>query len=265
MRIPSFKFQVKSQPGTWNLKHNPRFKLKLDILVLAAHPDDAELGCGGTIARHVKMGHKVGVVDFTKGELGTRGTTETRASESAESAKILGLSVRENLGLADGFFKNDKEHQLVVIQAIRRYRPEIVLANAISDRHSDHPRAASLAYDSCFLSGLAKIETWDEHSKKQEAWRPKVVYHYIQSIFSEPDFVVDISGEWETKMAAIKSYKTQFFDPTSAEPQTYISTPEFLRMIESRAIELGHAIGTKYAEGFTVRRYPGVKSLLDLI
>ncbi len=239
--------------------------MKLDILVLAAHPDDAELGCGGTIARHVKMGHKVGVVDFTKGELGTRGTIETRSSESAESSKILGLSVRENLGLSDGFFKNDKEHQLAVIQAIRRYQPEIVLGNAIYDRHSDHGKAASLAYDSSFLSGLAKIETKDEHGKKQEPWRPKAVYHYIQSLFIEPDFVVDISEHWEAKMNSVKAYKTQFYDPQSSEPQTYISSPEFLRMVESRAIELGHAIGVKYAEGFTVRRYPGVKSLLDLI
>lgn len=239
--------------------------MKLDILVLAAHPDDAELGCGGTIAKHVRLGHKVGVVDFTRGELGTRGTTETRSSESAESSKILGLSVRENLGLPDGFFKNDKEHQMAVIQAIRRYQPEIVLGNAVYDRHSDHGKGASLAYDSCFLSGLAKIETKDEHGKRQEAWRPKTVYHYIQSQFIEPDFVVDISEHWDLKIASVKAYKTQFFDPKSTEPQTYISSPDFLRMVESRAIELGHAIGVKYGEGFTVRRYPGVKSLLDLI
>jgi len=239
--------------------------MKLDILVLAAHPDDAELGCGGTIAKHVKMGHKVGVVDFTRGELGTRGTIETRSSESAEASKILGLSVREDLGLPDGFFQNDKEHQLAVIQAIRRYQPEIVLANAVYYRHSDHAKAASLGYDSCFLSGLAKIETTDDNGKPQEAWRPKAVYHYIQSLFIEPDFVVDITGHWETKINSVLAYKTQFFDPKSTEPQTYISSPDFLRMVESRAIEFGHAIGVKYAEGFTVRRYPGVKSLLDLI
>lgn len=239
--------------------------MKLDILVLAAHPDDAELGCGGTIANHVKRGHKVGIVDFTRGELGTRGTTETRTQEAAESSKILGLSVRENLGLPDGFFKNDLEHQLAVIQAIRRYQPEIVLANAIYDRHSDHGKGASLAYDACFLSGLAKIETIDTSGKLQEAWRPKVVYHYIQSLFIEPDFVVDITNSWDTKINSVKAFKSQFYDPSSTEPQTYISSPEFLRMVESRAIELGHAIGTKYGEGFTVRRYPGVKSLLDLI
>lgn len=239
--------------------------MKLDILVLAAHPDDAELGCGGTIANHIKMGHKVGVVDFTRGELGTRGTTETRAQEAAESSKILSLTVRENLGLPDGFFKNDLEHQLAVIQAIRRYQPEIVLANAIYDRHSDHGKGASLAADACFLSGLSKIETMDTTGKSQEAWRPKVVYHYIQSLFIEPDFVVDITNSWDTKINSVKAFKSQFYDPSSAEPQTYISSPEFLRMVEARAIELGHAIGTKYGEGFTVRRYPGVKSLLDLI
>jgi len=239
--------------------------MKLDILVLAAHPDDAELGCGGTVAKHVKMGHKVGVVDFTRGELGTRGTIETRALESAESSKILGLTIRENLGLSDGFFKNDKDHQLEVIRAIRRYQPEIVLANAVFDRHSDHGKGASLAYDSCFLSGLAKVETWDEHGKKQDAWRPKVVYHYIQSLLIVPDFVVDISEYWQTKIDSVKAFKTQFFDPKSSEPQTYISSPEFLRMVEARAIEFGHAIGTKYGEGFTVRRYPGIKNLFDLI
>ncbi len=240
--------------------------MKLDILVLAAHPDDAELGCGGTIAKHVKIGHTVGVVDFTRGELGTRGTIETRALEAAESSKILGLASRENLGLADGFFTNDKEHQLSVIEAIRRYQPDIVLANATYDRHSDHGKGALLAHDSCFLSGLAKIETKDSTTgKMQEAWRPKTVYHYIQSLFIEPDFIVDISEQWEVKTRAVKAFKSQFFDQSVSEPQTYISSPDFLRMVESRAIELGHAIGVKYGEGFTVRRYPGVKNLLDLI
>lgn len=239
--------------------------MKLDILVLAAHPDDAELGAGGTIASHVAKGRKVGVVDFTKGELGTRGTAETRASEAAEAAKILGLAVRENLGLADGFFRNDEEHQRKVVTAIRKYQPEIVLANALHDRHSDHGKGAELAYDSCFLSGLAKIETKDENGNAQKSWRPKAVYHYIQSQFIEPDFIVDITAHWETKVKAIKAFKTQFFDPNSKEPTTYISTPEFMNMVEARAIELGHAIGMKYGEGFTVRRYPGVKDLFDLI
>jgi bacillithiol biosynthesis deacetylase BshB1 len=239
--------------------------IKLDILVLAAHPDDAELGAGGTIASHVAQGRKVGVVDFTRGELGTRGTPETRASEAAEGAKILGLTVRENLSLADGFFRNDEAHQRKVITAIRKYQPEIVLANAIYDRHTDHGKGAELAYDSCFLSGLAKIETKDEHGSIQKAWRPKAVYHYIQSQFIEPDFIVDVTPYWETKINSIKAFKTQFFDPSSKEPQTYISTPEFLNMVESRAIEFGHAIGVKYGEGFTVRRTTGVNDLFHLL
>ncbi len=239
--------------------------MKLDILVFAAHPDDAELGAGGTIASHIAKGRKVGVVDFTKGELGTRGTPETRASEAAAGAKILGLTARENLGLADSFFRNDEEHQRKVIAAIRKYQPEIVLANAIYDRHSDHGKGAELAHDSCFLSGLAKIETKDNHGNLQKAWRPKAVYHYIQSQFIEPDFIVDVTPYWETKINAIKAFKTQFFDPNSKEPTTYISTPEFLNMVEARAIELGHSIGVKYGEGFTVRRTSGVNDLFNLI
>jgi N-acetylglucosamine malate deacetylase 1 len=239
--------------------------MKVDILVLAAHPDDAELGCGGTIAKHIALGRKVGIVDLTRGELGTRGTPETRDLEAAKSATILNLTVRENLKLKDGFFANDEYHQRIVIQAIRKYQPTIVLANAIFDRHIDHGRGASLAYDACFLSGLTKIETVDETGKAQQAWRPSAVYHYIQSQLIEPHFIVDISAHWETKMNAIKAYKTQFFDPESQEPQTYISTPEFMKMIESRAVEFGHAIGVKYGEGFTTRRYPGVHNLFDLI
>jgi bacillithiol biosynthesis deacetylase BshB1 len=239
--------------------------MKLDILVLAAHPDDAELGCGGTIAKHVAAGKKVGVVDFTKGELGTRGTPESRQQEADVAAKIMGLSVRENLGLKDGYFQNDPESQLKVIRAIRKYRPEIVIANAIHDRHIDHGKGASLANDACFLSGLAKIETQDDSGKKQEAWRPSVVYHYIQSVFIEPDFIVDITGYWDIKMQAIKAFKTQFFDPQSNEAETYISKPGFLKMLEARATEYGHAIGATHGEGFTIRRYLGVKNLFDLI
>lgn len=239
--------------------------MKLDILVMAAHPDDAELGCAGTIARHVAEGYKVGVVDFTQGELGTRGTAQTRAAEAAEAARIQGLAVRENLGFRDGFFRNDEEHQLRVIQAIRKYRPAIVLANAVYDRHTDHGKGASLASDACFLSGLVKIETKDENGNPQQPWRPSAVYHYIQSIFVEPDFIVDISDYWDVKINAIRAFKTQFYDPNSSEPETYISRPGFIKMVESRAVEFGHAIGTQYGEGFTVRRYPGVKSLFDLL
>jgi bacillithiol biosynthesis deacetylase BshB1 len=232
---------------------------------MAAHPDDGELGCAGTLARHSSLGYKTGIIDFTEGELGTRGTVDTRALEAAEAAAILGLSARENLKLRDGFFRNDEEHQLKVIRAIRKYRPGIVLANAETDRHSDHGRAASLAFDACFLSGLAKIETLDDNGAPQEPWRPKAFYHYIQSQLINPDFVVDITGFWDIKIKAIKAFRTQFFDATSKEPETYISKPGFLKMVESRAIEFGHGINVQYAEGFTTRRFPGVKSLFDLL
>ena len=239
--------------------------MKLDILVLAAHPDDAELGCAGTVARHIAEGYKVGVVDFTHGELGTRGTSESREAEASEAARILGLAVRENLGFRDGFFQNDEEHQRRLISVIRKYQPDIVLANAEYDRHTDHGKGASLAYDACFLSGLMKIETTDEKGHSQTPWRPSAVYHFIQSLFTEPDFIVDISDYWDIKLNAIKAFKTQFHDPSSSEPETYISKPGFLKMVESRAVEFGHAIGTQYGEGFTVRRYPGVRSLFDLL
>ncbi|CAN5546807.1 bacillithiol biosynthesis deacetylase BshB1 [soil metagenome] len=238
--------------------------MKLDILVLAAHPDDAELGCGGTIIKHIAAGMKVGIVDFSRGELGTRGTAETRDKEATDSAKILGLSARENLSLPDGFFQNEKEHQMVVIQAIRKYQPDIVLSNAIYDRHPDHGKGSDLAYVSCFLSGLAKVET-NVAEKKQEPWRPKAHYHYIQSEFIKPDFIVDISGTWQKKMEAIRAFKTQFHDPTSKEPETYISNPAFQKLLEARAIEFGHAIGVQHGEGFTTRRWLGVKSLYDLL
>jgi N-acetylglucosamine malate deacetylase 1 len=238
--------------------------MKLDILILAAHPDDAELGCGGTIASHVALGYKVGVVDFTRGELGTRGTPEGRDQEAAASAAILGLSARVNLGLRDGFFRCTEEEQYKVITAIRKFRPEIVLANAIRDRHPDHGKGADLAYEACFLSGLVKIETKDDKGKSQEAWRPNVVYHYIQSEFVVPDLVVDVSSYWDIKMKAIMSYKSQFYNPLSAEPETYISSQTFLRKLESRAVDLGHSIGATYGEGFTVRRFPGVTNLFHL-
>lgn len=238
--------------------------MKLDLLVIAAHPDDAEISCAGTIAKHVAMGYKVGIVDLTRGELGTRGTPEIRAAEAAEAAKILGVSVRDNLGLKDGFFQNDPTHQLAVVRAVRKYQPSIVLANAVYDRHIDHGKGASLAYDACFLSGLVRIETKDDDGKKQQPWRPSAVYHYIQSVYIEPDFIVDVSDHWETKMKAIRAFKSQFYDPNSNDPATYISSPHFIKMLEARAIDLGHAIGGLYGEGFTVRRYPGVNSLFDL-
>lgn len=238
--------------------------MKLDILVFASHPDDAELGCGGTIAKHTELGHKVAIIDFTKGELGTRGTPEVREKEASASAGILGIALRENLQLRDGFFQNDQESQLIVVRAIRKYQPRIILANAIYDRHIDHGKGASLAYDASFLSGLTKVETLDEDGNPQAAWRPEAVYHYVQSQFITPDFIVDISNQWETKMKAVKAFRSQFFNPESNEPETYISKPGFLKMVEARAIEYGHAIGAAYGEGFTVRRFPGVNSLFDL-
>ena len=239
--------------------------MKLDILVLGSHPDDAELGCGGTIIKHIKAGLKVGVADLTQGELGTRGNAKTRDQEAADSARLMGLATRVNLGLPDGFFQNNEAHQRKVIEAVRTFRPDIVLANAISDRHPDHGRGAELAYTACFLSGLSKVETTDAQGSKQEPWRPKALYHYIQSQIHTPDFVVDISSEWDQKMAAVKAFKSQFFDPASKEPTTYISTPEFLKLLEARSIEMGHAIGVKYGEGFVARRWLGVRSLTDLI
>lgn len=238
--------------------------MNLDILVFGSHPDDAELGCGGTIARHVHAGYKVGIADLTHGELGTRGTPGLRQQEAEASARILGTSVRENLGLADGFFQNVPESQHVIIRAIRTYRPRIVLANAVYDRHIDHGKGASLVHDAAFLSGLAKISSTDRDGNEQAPWRPEAIYHYVQSQFIVPDFVVDITDQWETKMKAIRAFGSQFFNPDSNEPETYISKPGFLRMVEARAVEYGHAIGVDYGEGFTVRRFMGVGNLFDL-
>lgn len=236
---------------------------KLDILVIAAHPDDAELGCSGTIAAHIAKGYKVGIVDLTHGEMGTRGTPEIRLQESEEAARILGLSARENLGFKDIYFKDDEAHQLELIKVIRKYQPEIVLANAITDRHPDHGKGASLASNACFMSGLRKIET-ELDGVAQPAWRPKFVYHYIQNNYIQPDFIVDISAHWDTKVASIMAFKSQFYDPSSQEPSSFISSPEFLPFIESRSREFGHRIMVKYGEGFTVERFIGVDNLFDL-
>ncbi|GAB1447001.1 bacillithiol biosynthesis deacetylase BshB1 [Flammeovirgaceae bacterium] len=237
--------------------------MKLDLLVLAAHPDDAELGCGGTILKHIAAGQKVGIVDFTKGELGTRGTIEMREQEANASAKILGLSVRENLNFRDGFYVNDEPHQREVIRAIRKYQPEIVLANAIYDRHPDHGRGGELAFQSCYLSR----PTHAQHSDGGIAlppWRPKILCHSIQSQFITFFFVVDVSDFWEEKMKSVSAFKSQFYDPDSKEPETYISSQGFLKMLEARGTELGHAIGAQYGEGFTVRRTIGVNILSDI-
>lgn len=238
--------------------------MKLDILVLAAHPDDAELTCGGTIAKHVAMGKKVGIVDFTQGEMGTRGTPELRLEEARESAKILGLQVRDNLGLADAFFQNDREHQIPLIKKIRQYRPDIVLANAVHDRHPDHGRGAKLAVDACFMAGLRKIET-ELDGAPQEEWRPKQLFHFIQTRYIQPDFVVDVSDFWEKKVASIRAFQSQFFNPGSKEPSTYISSENFMKFIEARGREYGQSIGVDYGEGFTLDKQLGVRSLYDLM
>ena len=237
--------------------------MKLDILVFAVHPDDAELGCSGTLLKHIAEGKKVGIIDFTRGELGTRGSAEIRDTEAADSAKILGLHVRENLKLRDGFFKNDEEHQLALIKMVRKYQPEIVLTNALHDRHPDHGRAGDLANDAIFLSGLRRIET-ELDGVAQTAWRPRLVLQYIQDRYIEPDVIIDITDFMETKLAAIRAFKTQFDSPDNKEPQTYISSPEFLEAVISRAREFGKSVGATYAEGFTSRKLLGVDSLFNL-
>ncbi len=234
--------------------------MKIDVLVFAAHPDDAELACSGTIASMVAKGKKVAVVDLTQGEMGTRGTPESRKAEAQASTEILGLSDRWQLNLPDTLFVNSKEEQNLLIQAIRYFRPALVLANAVSDRHPDHGRAAKLAEDACFFAGLPKIETFHE-GKKQEAWRPSLVLHYIQSDWIQPDLIVDISPYWDIKLKAIKSFKTQFHNPDSLEPETFISTPRFLKFLESRARDFGHLIHVEMGEGFTCRRPIGVSDL----
>ena len=238
--------------------------MKLDILVFGAHPDDAELGAGGTIAKEVSRGKKVGIVDLTRGELGTRGSAEIRDKEAAAAAKVLGVMVRENLKFRDGFFRNDEHHQIEIIKILRKYRPDIVLCNTIEDRHIDHARGSELVSHSCFLSGLIKIETQLD-SEVQEAWRPKVVYHYIQWKNIKPDFVVDISGFISKKTEAIAAYASQFHDPDSDEPETPISSKTFLDSVHYRARDLGRLIGQDYAEGFTAERLLAVDSLDDLI
>jgi bacillithiol biosynthesis deacetylase BshB1 len=237
--------------------------MKLDILVFAVHPDDAELGCSGTVLKHIAEGKKVGIVDFTRGELGTRGTAETRDQEAGDSARILGLHARENLGFKDGFFKNDEAHQLEVVKMVRKYRPEIILTNALHDRHPDHGRAGDLANDAIFLSGLIKIET-SLAGVKQEAWRPRLILQYIQDRYINPDIIVDISDFIDQKIASIRAFKTQFDSPDSSEPQTYISTPEFLEAVIGRSREFGKNISAKYGEGFTSRKLLGVDSLFNL-
>ena len=237
--------------------------MKLDILAFGAHPDDVELGCAGTILKEIALGKTVGIVDLTRGELGTRGSADLRDQEAAASAQILGVSVRENLRFKDGFFANDETHQLEVIKMIRKYQPEIVLCNAIEDRHIDHGKGSQLVSDACFLSGLMKIETQLDGAH-QKAWRPKLVYHYIQWNDIKPDFVVDITGFTDKKVASILAYKSQFHDPNSKEPESPITSKNFLESLHYRTQDLGRLVGVAHAEGFTVERYLAVNSLGDL-
>ncbi|HEY9185767.1 MAG TPA: bacillithiol biosynthesis deacetylase BshB1 [Salegentibacter sp.] len=238
--------------------------MKLDILAVGSHPDDVELSCSGTIAKEVDRGKKVGILDLTRGELGTRGTAETRDKEAKAAAEILGVVMRHNLEFSDGFFQNNTSHQLEIIKILRKYRPEIVLCNAVEDRHIDHGKGAKLVSDACFLSGLRKIETIND-GKSQKEWRPKQVFHYIQWKNLEPDLVVDITGYMDKKLESVLAYKTQFFDQNSKEPQTPISSANFLDSITYRARDLGRLINTEHAEGFTAERYVAVDSLFDLI
>ncbi|HEY6162066.1 MAG TPA: bacillithiol biosynthesis deacetylase BshB1 [Bacteroidia bacterium] len=237
---------------------------KLDILAVGVHPDDVEISAGGTVIRHVLERKKVGVLHLTKGELGTRGSAAIRMKEAAAAAAIMGVEIHDNMTFRDGFFENDEKHRLKLIEKIRLYRPDVVLCNALHDRHPDHGRASQLVSESCFYSGLARIKT-KYQGKGQAAWRPKAVYHYIQDRSMQPSFVVDISDQMEKKMKAIQAYRSQFFDPSSKEPQTYISTPEFLDSIRNRCAEYGRIIGVRYAEAFVAERIFGISSLSDLI
>jgi N-acetylglucosamine malate deacetylase 1 len=241
--------------------------MKLDILAIGVHPDDVELGCSGTLMNEIKRGKKVGIVDLTQGELGTRGTIETRYQESANAAMIIGAAVRENLKMRDGFFRNDEAHQLQVIETIRKYQPEIIIGNILSDRHPDHGRAGHLINDACFLSGLAKIETKDKNGSIQEKWRPKYFLQYMQDWYHEPDLLIDISEVFEQRMKAIEAYTTQFHTSAgdSGGPQTYISNPDFLDSVIARARMLGKRIGVKFAEGFISEKMIGIKNLDSLI
>jgi len=238
--------------------------MKLDILAIAAHPDDVEISCAGTLIKHIAKGYKAGIVDLTKGELGTRGSAKERMKETEASTQSLGIQARENLGFADGFFENNKEHQLELVKLIRKYQPSIVLAPAKFDRHPDHGRGAQLSSDACFIAGLAKVET-KLGGKLQQAHRPKAVYHYIQALHMEPDFVVDITEYLEQKLNAIRAFKSQFYNPDSHEPETFISTPQFLEFVTARAMHFGVPSSIKYGEGFVTNRTPVLDDVMVLM
>ena len=238
--------------------------MKLDILAFGAHPDDVELGCAATLAKEISKGKKVGIVDLTRGELGTRGTVAIRTQEAMSAAKIIGAVLRENMGFEDGFFVNDKAHQMAIVNVIRKYQPEVVLCNAIEDRHLDHPKGSQLVSDACFLSGLRKIKT-EVEGISQAAWRPKQVYHYMQWKNTQPDFVVDVTGFMDVKEKAVKAHVSQFFDPNSKEPESPITSQNFINSVLYRANDLGRMIGVESAEGFSTERYVAVRELGDLI
>ena len=238
---------------------------KLDFLAFGAHPDDVELGCGATIAKLVSQGKKVGIIDLTRGELGTRGSAEIRTKETNEASKILGITIRENMDFKDGFFRNDQEHQLKIIQVIREYQPDFVFCNAPDDRHIDHPKGSQLIVEASFLSGLTKINTDDSSGNAQKQWRPKNIYHYIQWKNLDPDFIFDVSGFHNTKMDAVKCYSSQFYDPKSKEPETPISTKNFMDFVQSRANDFGRLIGVEHGEGFISNRKLGFSSFDELI
>lgn len=254
-----------SLPASWRGRFRGGLGLfmKLDIIVFAVHPDDAELGCSGTILKHIAMGKKVGIIDLTQGELGTNGTAKTRGAEAALSAKILGLDVRMNLGMRDGFFRNDEEHQLQIVRILRKYQPEIIITNALHDRHPDHGRAGDLINDAAFLSGLSKVKT-EYEGKQQQEWRPRLLLQFIQDRYIKPDILIDITEFWEQKMKSVLAYKSQFYNSEHPGIDTYISSPEFLKIVESRAREFGKHIHTTYAEGFTCRKLLGVNDLFQL-
>lgn len=237
--------------------------MKVDLLAFGAHPDDIELGAGGTIAREVAAGRRVGLIDLTRGELGTRGSAELRDKEAAAAAELLGVEFRTNLGFRDGFFKNDESHQREVIRFIRLCQPEVIICNAIRDRHPDHQKGAELVSKAAFLSGLGKISTrWED--EEQEPWRPKAVYHFIQDRYIQPDFVVDISDFMEVKMRSVMAFSSQFYNPASFEPATAISSREFIEFLYARCLDHGRPAGFHYAEGFTVERFPGLRTFFDL-
>ena len=239
--------------------------MKVDILAFGVHPDDVELSCSGTLINEIKQGKRVAIVDLTKGELGTRGTAETRSQEAAAAAQILGVHARENLSMRDGFFQNDEAHQRLIIQAIRKYQPSIVLANVLHDRHPDHGRAGQLVRDAAFLSGLSKIETRDANGNTQAKWRPTYVLHYIQDFYHEPDMIVDVTDVFEQRMASIHAYKTQFLQEENDGPQTYISSPEFYESIIARCRLMGKRIGVKYGEGYLTEKKIGLANFNALI